>query len=101
MSAMSSHGGAAGRESKDQGVRCGAGETKMAFESARGRAVRPLARSFRRNPDDAAANSNARAPLANLTLPGPKVELRFPVGGDSRAFYRRFYPGTSPAEWND
>src|SRR5579863_3238232 len=73
----------------------------MAFESARGRAIRPLARPLRRNLDDAAANSNARAPLANLTLPGPKVELRFPVGGDSRAFYRRFYPGTSPAEWND
>ncbi len=77
----------------------------MAFESARGRAVRPLARSLRRNPDDAAANNNARAPLANLgakfTLPGPKVELRFPVGSDSRAFYRRFYPGTSAAEWND
>ena len=77
----------------------------MAVESARGRAVRPLARSLRRNPDDAAANNNARAPLANLgakfTLPGPKVELRFPVGSDSRAFYRRFYPGTSAAEWND
>lgn len=77
----------------------------MAFESARGRAVRPLARSLRRNLDDAAANNNARAPLANLgakfTLPGPKVELRFPVGSDSRAFYRRFYPGTSAAEWND
>ena len=77
----------------------------MAFESARGRAVRPLARSLRRNPDDAAANNNARAPLANLgakfTLPGPKVELRFPIGSDSRAFYRRFYPGTSAAEWND
>jgi lysine 2,3-aminomutase len=77
----------------------------MAFESARGRAVRPLARSLRRNSDDAAANNNARAPLNNhgakLTLPGPKVELRFPVGSDSRAFYRRFYPGTTAAEWND
>jgi lysine 2,3-aminomutase len=77
----------------------------MAFESARGRAVRPLARSLRRNSDDAAANNNARAPLSNhgakLTLPGPKVELRFPVGSDSRAFYRRFYPGTTAAEWND
>src|SRR5580704_11711659 len=80
----------------------------MAFESARGRAIRPLARSLRRNPDGSsssktmdAAHSNARAPLANLTLPGPKVELRFPVGGDARAFYRRFFPGTSQAEWND
>src|SRR5580698_10519116 len=77
------------------------GETKMAFESARGRVVRRLARSLRRNPDDAAANTNARAPFANLTLPGPKVELRFPVGSDARAFYRRFFPGTAQAEWND
>ena len=73
----------------------------MAFESARGRAVRPLARSLRRNPDDAAATNNARAPVAKFSLPGPKVELRFPVGSDSRAFYRRFFPGTSAAEWND
>jgi lysine 2,3-aminomutase len=80
----------------------------MAFESARGRAVRPLVRALRRNPDGLssskaidAANSNARAPLAKLTLPGPKTELRFPVGSDSRAFYRRFFPGTSAAEWND
>ena len=76
----------------------------MAFESARGRPIRPLARSLRRNPDDA-ANNNARGPSINLgpklTLPGPKVELRFPVGSDSRAFYRRFYPGTTAAEWND
>ena len=80
----------------------------MAFETARGRAVRPLVRSLRRNPEGLssskaidAANSNARAPLSKLTLPGPKVELRFPVSSDSRAFYRRFYPGTSAAEWTD
>jgi lysine 2,3-aminomutase len=27
--------------------------------------------------------------------------LRFPVGEETRAFYKRFYPGTSTAEWND
>jgi len=31
----------------------------------------------------------------------PKPRLRFPVGDDTRAFYRRFYPGTTSAEWND
>jgi lysine 2,3-aminomutase len=25
----------------------------------------------------------------------------FPIGVESRAFYRRFYPGSGPAEWND
>jgi lysine 2,3-aminomutase len=27
--------------------------------------------------------------------------LRFPVNPETRSFYRRFYPGTSTAEWND
>jgi lysine 2,3-aminomutase len=27
--------------------------------------------------------------------------LRFPVGDETRAFYRRFYPGTSTIQWND
>jgi lysine 2,3-aminomutase len=31
----------------------------------------------------------------------PKKKLRFPVGPDTRAFYRRFYPDTTTAEWND
>ncbi|HVU19609.1 MAG TPA: KamA family radical SAM protein [Rhizomicrobium sp.] len=27
--------------------------------------------------------------------------MRFPVGADTKAFYRRFYPNTSTVEWND
>jgi lysine 2,3-aminomutase len=27
--------------------------------------------------------------------------LRFPVTSETKAFYRRFYPGTSTADWND
>ncbi|GAA0544971.1 lysine 2,3-aminomutase [Rhizomicrobium palustre] len=30
-----------------------------------------------------------------------RVFLRFPVNADTKAFYRRFFPGTSTAEWND
>lgn len=30
-----------------------------------------------------------------------KPRLSFPVGEETRAFYRRFYPGTTTAEWND
>src|SRR3569833_599848 len=67
---------------------------QMGLELARGRAVKTASRSFRKSPDE-------RAPVAKLNLPGPKVELRFPVGQASRAFYRRFWPGTGPAEWND
>ena len=68
----------------------------MGLEMARGRAVKMATRSFRNSPDDA-----SRAPIAKLNLPGPKAELRFPIGQASRAFYRRFWPGTGHAEWND
>ena len=30
-----------------------------------------------------------------------KSRLRFPVSAETRAFYKRFYPGTTTAEWND
>jgi lysine 2,3-aminomutase len=30
-----------------------------------------------------------------------KSRLRFTVGDETRAFYRRFYPGTTTLEWND
>src|SRR5580698_10198336 len=30
-----------------------------------------------------------------------KPALRFPVSPETRAFYRRFYPGTTTTEWND
>jgi lysine 2,3-aminomutase len=30
-----------------------------------------------------------------------KAALRFPVNPETRAFYRRFFPGTSVTEWND
>ena len=69
---------------------------QMGLEMARGRAVKVATRSFRKSPDDA-----PRAPIAKLNLPGPKPELRFPIGQASRAFYRRFWPGTGPTEWND
>lgn len=69
---------------------------QMGLEIARGRAIRTATRTLRKSPDDA-----ARAPIAKLNLPGPKAELRFPIGQASRAFYRRFWPGTGPAEWND
>jgi len=72
----------------------------MALEMARGRAIRTATRSFRKTQDDAALR-DIRAPIAKLRVPGPKAELRFPVSQSLRAFYRRFWPGTGPAEWND
>jgi len=31
----------------------------------------------------------------------PKRALKFPVGAETKAFYRRFYPDSTPIEWND
>jgi lysine 2,3-aminomutase len=31
----------------------------------------------------------------------PKKALRFPVGAGTKEFYRRFYPDTTPSDWND
>jgi lysine 2,3-aminomutase len=77
----------------------------MGLEIARGRAVRSQLRSFRKSPATDSA-PQARGPVTKLNLPNskvsaPKTELRFPIASASRAFYRRFYPGAGPAEWND
>src|SRR5579864_43326 len=78
----------------------------MGLESARGRAVRSLPRPFRRADDSAATKAKARvsvvgSDIAQLNLPGPKAELRFPVSAETRRFYKRFWPDTTAAEWND
>ncbi|MGN6516995.1 MAG: KamA family radical SAM protein, partial [Rhizomicrobium sp.] len=39
--------------------------------------------------------------IGKLGKANAKPVLRFPVGEETRAFYRRFYPGTTTAEWND
>jgi lysine 2,3-aminomutase len=38
---------------------------------------------------------------AGTEAPARKPVQLFPIGPASRAFYRRFYPGTGAAEWND
>jgi lysine 2,3-aminomutase len=38
---------------------------------------------------------------ASAKEPARKAVHLFPASSQSRAFYRRFYPGTGPAEWND
>jgi len=93
---MADHWGCHAEENTGIAARARDMRRQMGLEMARGRALKTATRSFRKSPDDA-----ARAPIAKLNLPGPKAELRFPIGQASRAFYRRFWPGTGPAEWND
>ncbi len=65
--------------------------------------MHPPARRDRLKP---AAVSGSTVPSENgaiTTLPTParKQLLRFPVSTETRAFYKRFYPDTTTAEWND
>ncbi len=73
----------------------------MGLEIARGRAIKTASRSFRKSPDVTARAASPKPGVAQINLPGSRAELRFPVAQGSRAFYRRFWPGTGPAEWND
>lgn len=75
----------------------------MSLQMLRRRELKPPLRTVRPKPDTHSAGHFQEA--ANL----PKIEarlhrqaaLRFPVGADTKAFYRRFYPNTSTTEWND
>src|SRR5689334_2798094 len=78
----------------------GASYRTMGLQIARGREAKPPLRPLRSKQDvrprlqQATGQSTAAAP-AKKSLP------RFPVSPDAKAFYRRFYPGTSTIEWND
>jgi lysine 2,3-aminomutase len=69
----------------------------------RTRELKPPSRTARSEPDDSAGSPapEANTPSRIGDAAKGKPVLRFPVGPETRAFYRRFYPGTSAADWND
>jgi lysine 2,3-aminomutase len=72
----------------------------MSLQLVRGREEKPPSRTARANKP--ILTSLQTAPVqAKAAAPERKTALRFPVGAETRAFYRRFYPGTSTLEWND
>src|SRR5690349_13438274 len=74
----------------------------MSLQVLRGRALQPPLRSVRTEPGQSAGPSSQEAVRVQAQAPNKaKVALRFPVNPETRAFYRRFYPGTSTIEWND
>ena len=89
----------------------------MSLHIARGREAKPLPRLVRKSPeiDPGAPHPEAAHPRSdrpNADIPGAvnvtslaaeraQAALRFPVGADTRAFYRGFYPDSTLAEWND
>jgi lysine 2,3-aminomutase len=72
----------------------------MSLPLLRGRELKPPLRrvELRSNPSLAFRQANE---IPTIGRARRKPVLRFPVNPDTRAFYRLFYPGTSPAEWND
>lgn len=76
-------------------------ETPMNLQLLRGRDLRPPSRQERVEPAAIPNTVITSLPTAKLEAPARKKALRFPVNTDTRAFYRRFYPDTTSADWND
>jgi lysine 2,3-aminomutase len=66
----------------------------------RGRELKPPLRPVRPKPALASPLQETNKVTSIAAAPS-KAALRFPVNPETRAFYRRFFPGTSTVEWND
>src|SRR5690242_13454216 len=73
----------------------------MNLQLLRGRDLRPPSRRASVPAVVSETNSPSLISPSPLEAPARKKALSFPVNRDTRAFYRRFYPETSTAEWND
>ncbi len=71
----------------------------MSLQLVRGREDKPPSRGARANKPTAHLQDASVG--TRIEAPERKTALRFPVGPDTRAFYKHFYPGTSAVEWND
>jgi lysine 2,3-aminomutase len=66
----------------------------------RGRELKPPLRRVDPNSNATLAFRQANK-IPSIGRPRCKPVLRFPVNPETKAFYRRFYPGTTTVEWND
>ncbi len=76
----------------------------MSLQLLRGPDDKPPLRTGRQKPVASPSLQSEKAseiPQIGKARAKPRPVLRFPVGDETRAFYRRFYPGTAMAEWND
>mgnify|MGYP003345086715 FL=1 len=76
-------------------------ETPMNLQLLRGRDLRPPSRHERIRPAAVTESSLPNSTTTPIEATARKKALRFPVNPETRAFYRRFYPDTTTAEWND
>jgi len=70
----------------------------MGLHLLRGRELKPPLREVRGTP---VTGTHLKEATQVTKIEAAKTALRFPVNPDTKAFYRRFYPGTTAAEWND
>jgi lysine 2,3-aminomutase len=74
----------------------------MSLQVLRGRELKPPSRSVDPQPDARSTLAFRNASQGPSIVKTPrKAALRFPVNPETKVFYRRFYPGSSMAEWND
>lgn len=76
----------------------------MSLQLVRGRELKSPTQDGRVGRPDVSSGTpiSKTQQVGRLNSKGPsKARLRFPVSRATRAFYRRFYPGTSTSEWND
>lgn len=71
----------------------------MSLQVLRGKDLKPLLRSVR-TPGTAPATAS-RETVEVPTIGKRKAALRFPASAESKAFYARFFPGSSARDWND
>jgi lysine 2,3-aminomutase len=74
----------------------------MSLQLLRGRELKPPLRAERSKPGDSSDDQTDKTiRLPEIGAKPRGAALRFPVGGEARGFYQRFFPGTSATEWND
>jgi lysine 2,3-aminomutase len=75
----------------------------MSLQMLRGRELKPPPGAVRAKPGVSSGTQSEEATaLPRIgALRKAKPALRFPVNPETKAFYRRFYPGTSAVDWND
>ncbi|MDE2631254.1 MAG: lysine 2,3-aminomutase, partial [Alphaproteobacteria bacterium] len=72
----------------------------MSLQAARGRELKPPLRPVPNRPALASPLRETNK-VTSIAAAYSRAALRFPVNPETRAFYRRFYPGTSTLDWND
>ncbi|MGA9794571.1 MAG: KamA family radical SAM protein [Rhizomicrobium sp.] len=74
----------------------------MSLQLLRGREPKSPLRTGRQKPvASTILQTRSTKEIPSIGKAKAKPTPRFPVSDETRAFYRRFYPGTTTAEWND